>query len=595
MITKAYIYNKVRKVGSRLSYLLLYSFAPLLLTSCVDTIILPEDKTVDEDFWKSKADVQLMVNGAYLSMMNNAVIMRLVVWGDLRSDELMPASNITGTRMEDMIEINLANTQPDNEFATWGSIYSVINNCNIVLDKAEQVMTEDPSYTRGDYLADCSQMLALRALCYFYLVRNYRDVPYITQAYMSSDQDRNVPQSAPSVVLQGCIDDLTEAEVNAVSASAYTDWRRVGYLTRDGIDALLADIYLWRGSVTHNAADYQKAVDYCNKVIEAKKAQHVKGRFEVEEKEYPLANGQTSFYELFVEQNAEESIFELQANGQENYDGSNYRGNQGICQNYCHYGNNNTSIPYFYASPLFTTSVNTIWEENGTATDDYRRYNITYSQDVPVGESNCVRIRKFVTQQANILNAQVATDASINRSYTQYKQNYVFYRLTDIMLMKAEALAALATDDEDEARLREAFTIAQTVNTRSKVTESDSLKWDDYKSGGVAGIESLVLAERLRELAFEGKRWYDLLRFGYRHSEGVNYNTILAEQTNFVNTNADMLELMKRKFVNGGAVAAKLGTEPRLYMPVPLADLKICPVLKQNPGYSSSDNYSKNY
>ena len=578
-----------------LSFIICTLSFSVALTSCVDTIILPEDKTVDEDFWKSKADVQLMVNGAYLSMMNSSVIMRLVVWGDLRSDELMPASNITGTTMEDMIEINLANTQPDNEFATWGSLYNVINNCNIVLAKSEQVMSEDPSYTRGDYLADRSQMLALRALCYFYLVRNFRDVPYITEAFMSSNQDRNVPQTAPSEVLQGCIDDLVEAEANAVSANAYTDWRRVGYLTRDGIESILADIYLWRGSVTHSAADYQKAVEYCNKVIESKKAQHVKGRFEVEEKEYPLADGVQSFMSLFVEQNAEESIFELQASGTENNDGSRYRGNQGICQSYCHYAANNTSIPYFYASPLFTTDVNTIWEENGTATNDYRRYNITYSQDVPVGESNCVRIRKFVTEQQILLGSQQASDASVSRVYTQYKQNYMFYRLTDVMLMKAEALAALATGDDDENVLREAFAIAQTVNTRSKVTESDSLKWDDYKSKGVAGIESLVLAERLRELAFEGKRWYDLLRYGYRHSEGTDYNTLLADQTNYMATNADMLDLMKRKFVNGGAVAAKLGTEPRLYMPVPLADLKICPVLKQNPGYSSSDNYSKNY
>ncbi len=565
-----------------------------ILSSCVDTIILPEDKTVDEDFWKSKSDVQLMVNGAYLSMMNSPVIMRLVVWGDLRSDELMPASNITGTTMEDMIEINLANTQPDNEFATWGSLYTVINNCNIVLAKAEQVMDEDPSYTRGDYLADRSQMLALRSLCYFYLVRNFRDVPYITWAYMSSDQERNVPQSAPSVVLQGCIDDLTEAEANAVSANAFTDWRRVGYLTRDGIDALLADIYLWRGSVNHNAADYQKAVEYCDKVIESKKAQHVKGRFEVEEKEYPLEDGLTAFYYLFVGQNAEESIFELQASGVENHDDKNkeYRGNRGVCESYCHYSRSNTSIPYFYASPLFTTSVNTIWEEDK---GDYRRYNITYSTDVPVGESNCVRIRKFVTQQAVLLNTQVASDASINRSYTQYMQNYVFYRLTDVMLMKAEALAALVSNDEDEENLRNAFTIIQSVNTRSKVNEADSLKWDDYKSGGVAALEKLLLAERLRELAFEGKRWYDLLRYNYRHSEGVDYNTMLADQTAFVPTNSDMLDLMKRKFVNGGAVAAKLGTEPRLYMPVPLSDLKICPVLRQNPGYSSNDNYSKNY
>ena len=32
------------------------------MLSCVDTIILPDDKTVEEDFWKSKSDVQLIAN-----------------------------------------------------------------------------------------------------------------------------------------------------------------------------------------------------------------------------------------------------------------------------------------------------------------------------------------------------------------------------------------------------------------------------------------------------------------------------------------------------------------------------------------------------
>ena len=582
MITKLY---RIMCVGA----------AACLLTSCVDTVILPDDKTVDEDFWKSKSDVQLMVNGAYQSMLSTAVITRLIVWGDLRSDELIPAASITGTTAEDLIEINLANTQPDNEFATWGSVYSVINNCNIVLKKAAQVMDEDPSYTQGDYLADCSQMLALRALCYFYLVRNYRDVPYITEAFMSSDQERNVPQSAPSVVLDGCISDLQQAEQNAISASAYNDWRRVGYFTRDGIQALLADIYLWRASVNHSAADYEQAIVYCDKVIASKQNQHVKGRFEVEEKEFPLADGQNAFNDIFVDQNAEESILELQFNGQENLVGDNYRGNMGVCQGYCHNAASTTSIPYFYASGLFTTSNTAIYTESDKTTNDYRRFNNTYSQDVTVGDFTCVRVRKFVSQQSNILTATVATDASVNRAYQQYQQNYPIYRLTDVMLMKAEALTALATDDNDVAHLHPAFSLVQTVNLRSKVVESDSLEWDDYSSG-ISAVEDLVLRERLRELSFEGKRWYDLMRYNYRHVDGVDYNTLLADQQTYVATNPNMLSLMSRKLDSkGSAVAAKMGNEPRLYMPIPLADLKICPVLRQNPGYSSSDNYSKNY
>ncbi len=578
-----------------LSFIICSLLFSVALSSCLDTIILPEDKTVDEDFWKSKSDVELMVNGAYQSMLSSNVVQRLIVWGDLRSDELIPASSITGTTMEDMLEISLGNTQPDNEFATWNAVYSVINNCNVVLAKAHQVMDEDPSYTEGDYLAHCSQMLALRSLCYFYLVRNFRDVPYITEAFMSSSQERNIPQSAPTTVLQGCIDDLLKAEANAISANAFTDWRRVGYFTRDGIQALLADIYLWRGSVMHSTADYEQAVEWCNKVIASKKSQHVRGRFENVEKEYPLEDGRRAFSTIFVEQNAEESIFELQFNGQENKVGNDYRGNQGLCQSYCHYTGNNTSIPYFYASTLFTSLSNAIWTEGDDAKDDYRHYNIVYSQDYTVGEFNCARVRKFVSAETGLLNASVASDASINRAYTQYKQNYIVYRLADVMLMKAEALTALA-NDSDAVRLREAFTLVQAVNTRSLVNESDSLLWSNFSSTGVDNMENLVLRERFRELAFEGKRWYDLMRFNYRHVEGVDYNTLLANQTNFVANSPDMLALMTRKLDSkGGAVAAKTGNEPRLYMPVPLADLKICPALKQNPGYSSSESYSKNY
>ena len=59
----------------------------LLLVSCVDTVILPDDKTVEEDFWQTKSDVALMVNGAYAAMTTSGLQQRLVVWTS-RSDEL---------------------------------------------------------------------------------------------------------------------------------------------------------------------------------------------------------------------------------------------------------------------------------------------------------------------------------------------------------------------------------------------------------------------------------------------------------------------------------------------------------------------------
>mgnify|MGYP002623101165 CR=1 FL=1 len=597
MITKAYIYNKVKAAGEKLAAALLVAVA---LTACVDTVILPDDKTVDEDFWKSKSDVQLMVNGAYRSMLTPDVISRLIVWGGLRSEELIPVSNVTGSLVEDLTEINLANTQPDNVFARWAAFYHVINNCNLVLSKAEAVMYEDPSYTDGDYLSDCSQMLALRALCYFYLVRNFRDVPYVSQAFLNSSQNRNIPQSAPDSVLTACINDLKTAEQNALSASAFSDWRRVGYMTRDAIQALLADIYLWRASVLHSAADYQACVDYCDKVIASKKGQHVFKGGNREEQDYYLASGVNMFEELFIEQNAEESIFELQYNGND----YNNQGNLSICQYYAHY--NNGGAPYLYASSLFTNlgTVYTLSQYPGSnKAQDWRGLTYTYNTPVTVGSYDGLELRKYVGDNSDrngSYNQITSTKyAEKNRAYNvYYQQNFIIYRLTDVMLMKAEALTALAEADDD-VRLRQAFNLLQAVNTRSK--DGDSIRWVAYQGIGIDNMESEILAERLRELAFEGKRWYDLMRYNYRHVEGVDYTTTLADQdgrgitpvSNY-NSNA-MMKLAVRKLTNGDAVAAKMSTEPKLYLPIPQSDMNVCPVLRQNPAYSNNENVSKNY
>lgn len=562
--------------------------ASLLAVSCVDTVILPDDKTVDEDFWKSKSDVKLMVNGAYKSMLSSDLIARLIVWGDLRSDELLPVSSVNdNATYEYLQQINTGNTQYDNRYATWGSFYSVINNCNIVLSRAAEVMSEDPSYTQGDYLADCSEMTALRSLCYFYLVRNFRDVSYTEEAFTNSSQDMDIQQSAPDSVLNCLIRDLEAVEGNAIAPNAYSDWRRVGYFNRDGIDALLADIYLWRASVKHSAADYEKAIAYCDKVIESKKAQHQVRVGEVDTQEYPLAEGRNMFDQLFIAQNAEESIFELQFNGTSN-------SNTSVCQFFNRYASNR-DIPYLRAYSIFGKGQSVYKTINNTA--DYRGLTNTYK-----GTTEELDLRKFVAitqySPSSIPDNSLTKET---REYANYRQNYIIYRLTDVMLMKAEALVALATADDD-IHLREAFNLVREVNTRAIEIKTDSIRWVGAQRdfAGRAGMEQLVLEERLRELAFEGKRWYDLMRYNYRNIEGVDYTTTLFDQNDrnkpFVNNYPDMVNLMVRKLgASSNAVAAKMRTEPTLYMPVSKTDMEVCPALRQNPVYGTTGDYSKNY
>lgn len=561
-------------------------FAGLLLTSCVDTVILPDDKTVDEDFWQTKEDVSSMVNGAYKSMLSSNVISRLVVWGDFRSDELIPVTTMSNTTEEDLVEINAANTQTDNTFAAWGSLYSVINNCNIVLSKAQPVMSIDPNYTEGDYNTDCSQMKALRSLCYFYLVRNFRDVPYTTQAYMNSSQMLQLPQSDPDSVLYCCINDLKDAEKNALDPAGFSDWRRVGYMNKDGIDALLADIYLWLGSVHHEDSLYQQCVAYADKVIASKQSQHVPGRNELVTEEYPLAEGTQAYGDIFVTQNAEESIFELQFDGSSN-------SNTSLCQMYYKYGSNSSSYGYMKASSIFGTAATTGNSVYRT-TSDYRFWKAVWAGNT---SSESFDVRKLIDVSTIGLTTSPNRDAT--RTYTYFAQNYNVYRFTDVMLMKAEALTQLATDDAD-SQLRQAFNLVQRVNARSIAESSvaaDSLRWNTFSSK--TSMQTLILQERLREFCFEGRRWYDLMRYNYQNVEGVDYSRTLYElsqsNTEFVKNSSDMLSLIIRKYTSGGnAVSAKLRTEPYLYMPIPKSDIEINSLLHQNPVYSDNDDYEKN-
>ena len=562
----------------------------LLMCSCVDTVILPDDKTVDEDFWQTKSDVSLMVNGAYKSMLNNELLLRLVVWGDFRSDELVNVTSIKTTAYTTgLTEIGAANIQTTNTYSNWATLYSVINNCNIVLEKAGAVRDIDPSYTDGDYLSDRSQMLALRSLCYFYLVRAFRDVPYSTVAYMNSSQEMNLPQTPPDVVLQNCINDLVEAETNALDPAAYTDWRRTGWINRDGIRAILADIYLWRASVMHSASDYQMSSDYCDQIIASKKAQHIQDPNEIELKEYPLADGTDAFGDLFITQNAEESIFELQFNGTNN-------GNAGLCSAIYKWDTeHNSQIGYMQASPIYgTLAAGNVYEKQG----DYRFLENTYG----VGsDAASYDVRKMVETMRWFIGNPVGHTSQTrpgSRSYERYAQNYIIYRLSDIMLMKAEAMTQLAADNTD-SQLRNAFRLVQYVNNRSIYEgnlNNDSLRWSQNNTK--EAMETLVLKERLRELSFEGKRWYDLLRYNYRHVEGIDYTKILADQEAegkaFVNNYTDMMSLMTRKYTSGGAsVSSKMRTEPYLYMPVLQSQMKINPLLKQNPAYEEGKEFEK--
>jgi hypothetical protein len=144
-------------------------------------------------------------------------------------------------------------------------------------------------------------------------------------------------------------------------------------------------------------------------------------------------------------------------------------------------------------------------------------------------------------------------------NYNSYMQN------GDIMLMRAEALAYLG----GETNCQEAFSLVEAVNERACGGQT-KLTFDQTT------IKEQILEERQRELMFEGKRWYDLVRM-VRHSD----NPTQAMRT-LRNT------YLLRKYDTGGQDAiARMASINNLYLPFYQSEVDVNPLLEtdQNPAY----------
>ena len=54
-------------------------------SACVDTVILPDNKTVDEDYWQKKSEVETVVSAAYAQLRDATAIRNMIIWGATRS------------------------------------------------------------------------------------------------------------------------------------------------------------------------------------------------------------------------------------------------------------------------------------------------------------------------------------------------------------------------------------------------------------------------------------------------------------------------------------------------------------------------------
>ena len=569
------------------------------LTSCSDFLeIKSQSEIVLEDFWNEKADVDNIVAGCYSALQGDGVMRRMMVWGEFRSENVMAGQNIND-------DINLENVLKEsitamNAYTTWDGFYNVINRCNTVIKYAPQVAQRDPGYTQSELQATIAEVSALRDLCFFYLIRTFRDVPYSTEAFTDDDQKMDLPATPFNAVLDSLIQDLEAVQGYAVERYPETSpLYQTGRITQDAIHAMLCEMYLWK-------QDYDQCIRYADMVIDSKKKMYEEKRSQnvsfglggssqsvinTRMNGYPLVNSLSSGYygntynEVFVNGNSQETVFELLFDKTEA--GYTMPGNSAVGAFY-----GNASVDKGLVGPSTTvtediakTSSRTIFADRNKKVDARLYENVNM---------NTESINKFASRGLQI-NATQPTNVSVsymgkypfakinNVNHYYNSSSWVIYRLSDIMLLKAEALCQKMLEGSDEEinahnqpLLAQAFSLVNAVNKRSvcEATLVDTLVAGDYLTK--AQMEQLVLQERQRELMFEGKRWYDLVRRSLR--DGNTQVLSSAAQT--------------RDGVNGQFIQNFFQKMDAIFWPYNNDEIKVNRNLVQNPSFGSGENSS---
>ena len=149
----------------------------------------------------------------------------------------------------------------------------------------------------------------------------------------------------------------------------------------------------------------------------------------------------------------------------------------------------------------------------------------------------------------------------------------LFILLTVHLLLQADPTDSGTLSEEDRVSLRQAFTLVDAVNRRSYgySQTASALTYSRYSTK--ASMLNLVYDERNRELMFEGKRWFDLVRRSMR--EG--------------NTNYLISQAGRKYRNNKSAAESKLAGLDGIFWPYNEEELKVNKNLVQNPAFGSGD------
>lgn len=419
----------------------------------------PQSSITDESFWQNEGDFEPYLTGIYTYMRTLA---NNITYGTERSEELVQALN---SRFGVAWSQNITPSSGALNYNDW---YKAIGHCNLLLEKIKGFEFASNPDLRKRIIAET---YSLRAYFYFHLTRIIGDAPLMLQAVVN-DNVPLLPRSPAGDVIKQIRSDLDSAlllfkGMSSFNVKTYPSKYRFAY---GSTQALKADVCLWSGKVTGGGDEAYNAAIAAIDEVEASGL---------------TLNG--DYKNVTGTRAATNTEVVLAAYYLRDESGTNYAlnalpyllGVQGAL--------NLDSLPY-------VSAVN-----NGQGAYQISARSRALFDAYPNDKR---RPYTWITERQNS-----GPKISWITKYpgTKYPDDrisdndIIMYRLSDIFLLKAEAYAALNNTTD-------AITYLNKVRARTGN--------GDYTGGtGKATVEKEILDERGRELFFENKRWYDLVRF----------------------------------------------------------------------------------
>ena len=523
----------------------------LSFASCKDYMTEIEPGTIPlEDFFVSTDAAVQNVTGCYTPLMWEYNRTYCPEWfiGDVASDDALKGGGNT-TDMADIYDVENWRTTDQNTFALdfYQAQYQGIGRCNLALEYINKMeIGIDSAFTQDMKDRLLGEVHYLRAYYYFRLVRLFAGVP-MTLEVLRSSEDWEMPRASVDVVFTQILSDLEQANAKLWLKSEYPD-ADMGRATKGAAQAMLMKTNLYMASPYWQKHGLSKTAAQCYADAKAW------GDSIINSGEYDLCpNYEDNF--TCAGENGIESVFEIQ---------------------YAEVAWGDYGEGFGFTAGSFTQilvrSRNSVigggWGFNHPTQnlyDEFEAGDIRRDVAILIPDTSINKDYQTITEEIYLGNVM------LNNKYGMYRDpsdvgggygkwslhatrgplNNKQIRYADVLLMYAEV--CLETGDAGTA-------LTYINKVRSRVGLPDASVADN----------ATLRHERRCELAMEGHRWFDLVRW-----EGVEGNGLKAHMDAYKAQESKDVQHHMQEFVAG----------KHELLPIPQEERQLDPLLSQNPGY----------